>query len=84
MISCLQLTEVGQKGQLRISYEVEECEGSRGIVCIKAITVSFKRDGNSEILTVYNDASLDFNGSPVTAVSTVSSADELDMYLNLI
>ena len=67
----LQLTEVGHKGELRITYEVEECEGSKGVVCIKGVTVSYKRDDEVEILSVFNDASMDFNGSPVSAVSII-------------
>ena len=50
---------------------MEECEGSKGVVCIKAVTVSFKRDGDVETLSVFNDASMEFNGSPVSAVSSV-------------
>ena len=38
-------------------------------MCIKGVTVTYKKDDNSEALSVFNDDSMVFNGSPVSAVS---------------
>jgi hypothetical protein len=49
---------------------LEKCEGKKGIVCIRAVVVSYEMDEDFEEFVLYEDGeSVDFNGSPVTAVS---------------
>ena len=70
--SNFQTTEVGHHGMLRITYDVEECEGSHDVVCIKGIFVQVEKDGEVEETAIYSDNSLSvwINDELVSSVCT--------------
>ena len=58
---------MGNHGYLRITYYLEDCEGSQGIVCIKSVRVHFEKNGEQESVTLKDDAII-FNGAELSEV----------------
>ena len=66
----MQLKEVGHHGFLRITYEVEDCEGGQGIICPRSVRVHFDLDGLKETVHLEEDV-VTFNHGEVNGVNGV-------------
>ena len=65
----MQLWDVGSHGYLRVTYEVEECEGGQGIMCTKSVRIYFLKDSEDESVHLKDDV-ITFNNAEISEVNS--------------
>ena len=70
---------MGDKGRLLVTYNLEDCLGSSGFVCVSAVTVSYKNGEDTEYVDINKHREIVFNGEAVSDVRVAL----FDYYLSI-